>query len=75
MFLQVGAFIDRFNAERLADRLKGPMNNKVRIQTAVNYAQTVYRVQVGPMRTIDQADDASMQLAQLGIRDMHMVIE
>jgi cell division protein FtsN len=40
-----------------------------------NYAQTIYRVQVGPMRTIDQADSASMQLAQLGIRDMHMVIE
>jgi rare lipoprotein A len=75
LFLQVGAFIDRNNAERLMERLRGAMNNQVRIQMAVNYAQTIYRVQVGPMYTIDQADTTSMQLAQLGIRDMHLVIE
>jgi rare lipoprotein A len=75
LFLQVGAFIDRNNAERLMARLRGPMNNLVRIQMAVNFAQTVYRVQIGPMRTIDQADSASMQLAQLGIRDMHLIVE
>jgi rare lipoprotein A len=75
LFLQVGAFIDRNNAERLMERLRGPMNNKVRIQMAVNFAQTVYRVQVGPMYTIDQADNTSMQLAQLGIRDMHLIVE
>ncbi len=75
LFLQVGAFIDRNNAEKLLERLRGPMNNKVRIQMAVNYAQTIYRVQIGPMSTIDQADTASMQLAQLGIRDMHLIIE
>ncbi len=75
LFLQVGAFIDRNNAEKLAERIRGSINNKVRIQMVPSYAKTVYRVQVGPMRTIDQADAASMQLAQLGIRDMHMVIE
>jgi rare lipoprotein A len=75
LFLQVGAFIDRYNAERLADRIRGSISHRVRIQMVPNYAQTIYRVQVGPMRTIDQADSASMQLAQLGIRDMHMVIE
>ncbi len=75
LFLQVGAFIDRNNAERLLERLRGPMNNQVRIQMAVNYTQTIYRVQVGPMQTIDQTDAASMQLAQLGIRDMHLIVE
>ncbi len=75
LFLQVGAFIDRSNAERLMEQLRGPMDNKVRIQMADSYAQTIYRVQVGPMSTIDQADATSMQLAQLGIRDMHLIIE
>jgi rare lipoprotein A len=75
MFLQVGAFIDRNNAEALMERLRGPMNNQVRIQMAVNYTQTIYRVQIGPMHTIDQTDTASMQLAQLGIRDMHLIVE
>jgi rare lipoprotein A len=75
LFLQVGAFIDRNNAERLAERIRGSLNSKVRIQMVPSYAQTIYRVQVGPMRTIDQADAASMQLAQLGIRNMHMIIE
>jgi rare lipoprotein A len=75
MFLQVGAFVDRYNAERLADRIRGAINYKVRIQMAADYTQTLYRVQVGPIKTIDQADAASMRLAQIGIRDMHMVIE
>ncbi len=75
LFLQVGAFIARNKAERLLERLRGPMNNQVRIQMAVNYTQTIYRVQVGPMQTIDQTDAASMQLAQLGIRDMHLIVE
>ncbi len=75
LYLQVGAFIDRNNAERLMERLRGPMNNSVRIQTSISYDQAVYRVQVGPMSNVEQADTASMQLAQLGIRDMHLIVE
>ncbi len=75
LFLQVGAFVDRSNAERLMRRLSSPMRNQVRIQTVPSYNQILYRVQVGPMYSIDQADSTSMQLAQLGIRDMHLIIE
>ncbi len=75
LFLQVGAFVDRSNAERLLQRLSGPMKNQVRIQTVPSYDQMLYRVQVGPMYSIEQADAVSMQLAQLGISDMHMIIE
>lgn len=75
LFLQVGAFVDRSNAERLMGRLSGPMHNQVRIQPVTSYDQILYRVQVGPMNSIEQADATSMQLAQLGIRDMHLIIE
>jgi rare lipoprotein A len=75
IFLQVGAFVDRNNAERLAGRISGPMQNKVRIQPVPSQNQIIYRVQVGPMHSIEQADSISMQLAQLGIDDMHLIIE
>lgn len=75
LFLQVGAFIDRGNAQRMMQRLRGSIANPIRIQTAVGYDQTIYRVQVGPMRSVEQADTASMRLAQLGIRDMRLIIE
>lgn len=75
LFLQVGAFIDRNNAERLMHRLSEPMNVQIRIQTVPSYNQVLYRVQVGPMNTIDQADSASMRLAGLGISDMHLIVE
>jgi peptidoglycan lytic transglycosylase len=75
LYLQVGAFRDRNNAERMAQRLRGSIDNSIRIQTAASYTQTLYRVQVGPMHDIEQADAASMRLAQLGIRDMHLIIK
>ncbi len=75
LYLQVGAFSDRNNAERMAQRLRGSIDNAVRIQTAASYERTLYRVQVGPMHNIEQADAASMRLGELGIRDMHLIIE
>jgi len=75
LYLQVGAFTDQNNAERLSQRLQNDMNRPVRIQTAVGYDQTLYRVQVGPMKNVEQADTTSMHLAQLGIRDMRLIIE
>ncbi|MCP4126147.1 MAG: septal ring lytic transglycosylase RlpA family protein [Gammaproteobacteria bacterium] len=75
IYLQVGAFTDQSNAERLSRRLQDSMSKPVRIQTAVGYDQTMYRVQVGPMQNVEQADAASMRLAQLGIRDMRLIIE
>jgi rare lipoprotein A len=75
LYLQVGAFSDQGNANRLSRRLQETMQRPVRIQTAVGYDQTMYRVQVGPMRNVEQADATSMRLAQLGIRDMRLIIE
>lgn len=75
LYLQVGAFTDQSNAKRLSQRLRHSMNKPVRIQTAVDYEQTVYRVQIGPMQDVEQADATSMRLAQLGIQDMRLIIE
>ncbi len=75
IYLQVGAFADQNNAQRLSQRLQDSMSKPVRIQRAVGYDQTMYRVQVGPMSNVEQADATSMRLAQLGIRDMRLIIE
>ncbi|MCP3671377.1 MAG: septal ring lytic transglycosylase RlpA family protein [Gammaproteobacteria bacterium] len=75
IYLQVGAFTDQNNAEQLSQRLQNSMSKPVRIQTAVGYDKTIYRVQVGPIQNVEQADATSMQLGQLGIQDMRLIIE
>jgi len=75
LYLQVGAFSNRNNADRLSKRLKNSMDKPIRIQTASNQDQAIYRVQVGPLQNVEQADATSMQLAQFGIQDMRMIIE
>ena len=71
---QIADFLDK-QKEAARDYLQETMQRPVRIQTAVGYDQTMYRVQVGPMRNVEQADATSMRLAQLGIRDMRLIIE
>jgi len=75
LFIQVGAFADRSNANRMRQRLQNSMHHPIRIQLADSNTTPLFRVQVGPMQRVEQTDAATMQLSLLGIRDMHMVIE
>ena len=75
VFIQVGAFSSRFNADRLQQRLQQNIDQPVRIQQAARQANIVFRVQVGPIASVEQADDLSLQLAELGIDDLRIVIE
>lgn len=76
MYVQVGAFASRDNAERLRARLQGSIPQRIRIETAyAGGGMPLFRVQVGPLVNVDQADAVSLQLARMGIREMHVVIE
>ncbi len=75
MYVQVGAFASRDNAERLRARLQGSIRQRIRIQTAYAGATPLFRVQVGPLANVDQADAVSLQLARMGIQEMQVVIE
>jgi rare lipoprotein A len=75
LYLQVGAFGNRFNAERMRNRLQSGLDQGIRIARSAEARREIYRVQVGPVGSVEQADDLSQQLASLGIRELHVVVD
>lgn len=67
IYLQVGAFSDAANANRVADQLNkaglGPVSV---IETAVG-GRSVRRVRVGPLADVDTADRVTDQIAGMGL--------
>jgi rare lipoprotein A len=75
LFLQVGAFKSRDNAVRLEKRLQSSGLGEIHIQEASNPAGPLYRVRIGPLATVDDADRISSNLVSLGIRDTRVIID
>lgn len=73
VYLQVGAFQDRNNAQRLAERLDSAIGGQVRISAADGSNGTIHRVQVGPLASVEAADLVVAALAHLGISTHHFV--
>jgi rare lipoprotein A len=74
LFLQVGAFGSSENAHRLKKRLEEHLNTAVLIEDSKPPERPIYRVQVGPIASVEIADRLSQQLGRLGIADPHVVI-
>ncbi len=75
LYIQIGAFGSRTNAHRLRHRLSNDLSDNIRIQKEETRFPPVYRVQVGPVHTVEKVDALTERLAQLGINDIHIVIE
>ena len=79
LYLQVGAFETWDNAMGLRDRLERAAFRPIFIQSvlAPNVAvQTrVYRVRIGPVANVEQADRLAAQLAQHGVTNAIVVVE
>lgn len=75
MFIQVGAFSNRYNADRLRQQLQRKLEQPVRIHESQSLGQEFFRVQVGPLNDIEQSDEVTRKLAQLGVDETHIVIE
>lgn len=75
LYIQIGAFGNRFNAQQLQRRLQEALSDNIRIQAAGAFGRKLYRVQVGPVSSVEKADTLTVQLALLGIKDTHIVID
>lgn len=76
LYLQVGAFVSRTNAEQLRERLNGQNLPPVVIQQSTSSANTqIYRVRVGPIANVEEADRLATQLGSYGLGDAHVVID
>jgi rare lipoprotein A len=69
LYLQVGAFGDPGNAERLRRRLVAQLSEQVRVQSSVASGPTLYKVRVGPLRSQGEAQRVSAKLATLGMSE------
>ena len=74
MYLQVGAFSDRRNADALRDRLIQAWQH-VQIDTGYRSSQKIYRVRIGPLASVDEADQITTRLTARGFHDPQIVID
>jgi rare lipoprotein A len=72
LYLQVGAFSNADNAERLRARLAGSLGDRVEVHTVPNISGA-YRVRVGPLNNGQDADSIAQRLVAQGITDSHVV--
>ena len=67
LYVQVGAFADAANADRLAARLRGLKLGPVRVIAGSANGRTLQRVQIGPLPDVDTVDRTTARLDALGL--------
>jgi len=66
LYIQVGAFADPGNAQRVVDRLQSAGVPHVFSVASAGSGQVLRRVRVGPIGTVEEFDQLAAQLATLG---------
>jgi rare lipoprotein A len=67
IYLQIGAFGDPQNAERLRERLTTRLSDRIRILTPEATGAALYKVRVGPLDSEHDVARLTRQLAALGV--------
>ena len=73
-YLQIGAFLRRENAERLADSVREIVTVPAHIQEIMNNGRHLHRVQLGPLVSVKVAD-VIIALEQRGITQHFLITE
>jgi len=73
--IQVGAFFERLNAERLYQRLRTIFGHLALLEQGQSQGRPVYRVQLGPMKDVAQSDRIVERLLALGLGQHQLVFE
>jgi rare lipoprotein A len=75
LYMQVGAFSVKDNAEAMKKRLDKARVRDVKTRKAKVNGKTVYRVRVGPVKSNSQLTELDEKLARLGITERRLVYE
>ena len=75
VWLQVGAFGERANAERRYRLLAGGGIDNAFVHEETGPQQPLYRVRIGPIDDVEQFDRLVARLGELGISDSHLVAD
>lgn len=74
IFLQVGAFAERANADAVLLRLSGAGIARAFILPATESGRTLYKVRIGPLPDVDQVDALTRRMASFGYPEPQVVI-
>lgn len=75
LYLQIGAFANRENAENLTQRIKNLTSFSTRINESDHAGKPIYKVQIGPLANSDKTDALHHKLEAAGLGDAVTVIE
>lgn len=75
LYIQVGAFGDKANAEREVKKLHNMVLQDSRIQNINEQGRKLYRVQIGPLKSVEISDIVSKRLRKLGYQHPLALIE
>lgn len=75
LYLQAGAFSESGNAQRLRERIATLGGTAVRVNEAVVDGQRLFRVRLGPLSDVAQADRLSAQMVATGMDLPQIVID
>ncbi len=73
LYLQVGAFSNQQNVERLQNQLKNL--GQVQVTPLERNGRTLFRVRLGPISSFDQATVLQSRVAEFGIQDAKIISE
>ena len=74
-YIQVGAFSELMNAENLRVKIDSIGKSLIKINQAMVDNKLLYRVRIGPLVSVDNADQIVNQLIHLGVTDYHIVVD
>jgi rare lipoprotein A len=75
LYVQVGAFADVHNAERLLGRLQAAGLASAFVTSPLEGKSRLYRVRLGPVASVAEFDALSARLAALGITDARLALD
>lgn len=75
LFVQLGAFSEKGNAERLKVRLILRQLGPIKIDPLKDHGETLFRVMIGPLKSVNKVDALTARLDQLGYHDTEVIVQ
>ena len=75
LFVQVGAFSIRASAEQIRDEVFVVADKQTRVTKIMDDGEIIYRVQIGPLTSVEEADEIIALLSNVGFPGLYLVLE
>ena len=75
IFVQLGAFRSQENAQKLRDTFADHKVGQVSVKQEIFENESIYKVWIGPLDTVEQADSTVEKITQLGHKEYKLVFQ